>query len=505
MSNYNDFKNKNTQFTGTEGIKVPVGTTGQRGSITGQLRFNSTSGLAEYYNGSNFVNIEGTPIVSSISPTAINTATDSLPQNITITGVNFQSGATVTFRDSGGTDVNSPTVTFNSGTSLTAAVPNTVSVAQQPLDVIVTNPTGLIASLTDALQLDAAPTFTTNAGNLGTIFDAQDANHFTIAATDPDGGTVTFAETGATNLSGAGLAISSAGVISGNPNDVSSDTTVSFDIAATDNESNVTTRSFNIIVKQALDGSTSAKAAFSAQDLVNAGVSSGSGKYVNIDGTTVQMEYDSTDKFGNGVSGWLKFDSSFRNSYGSNLSPSAYSTGPGNSASWQSNYQNWSIGNQSSHTSSTGIGHVRMKIPRLQYARIETLSGYNSGSQTADDSSVENNSFYDDNNGAKHISYAINRSPTDANTSGYPVSIYNTNLSNAYDTTNKSQGSTGNLIYPYPGGLFGTLGTTNKTVNDFSTVSFSSFDSSGVMFMSSWSGDSGSEQIDYSNFTMWIH
>ena len=178
MSNYNDFKNKNTQFSGTEGIKVPIGTTGQRGSTTGQLRFNSTSGLAEYYNGSNFVNIEGTPIVSSISPTSINTSTDALPQNITITGVNFQSGATVTFRDSAGTDVNSPTVTFNSGTSLTAVVPNTVSIPQQPLDVIVTNPTGLIASLTDALQLDAAPTFTTNAGNLGTIFDAQDANNF---------------------------------------------------------------------------------------------------------------------------------------------------------------------------------------------------------------------------------------------------------------------------------------------------------------------------------------
>ncbi len=504
MSNYNDFKNKNTQFTGTEGIKVPIGTTGQRGSTTGQLRFNSTSGLAEYYNGSNFVNIEGTPIVSSISPTSINTSTDALPQNITITGVNFQSGATVTFRDSAGTDVNSPTVTFNSGTSLTAVVPNTVSIPQQPLDVIVTNPTGLIASLTDALQLDAAPTFTTNAGNLGTIFDAQDANHFTIAATDPDGGSVTFAETGATNLSGAGLAISSAGVISGNPNDVSSDTTVSFDIAATDNESNVTTRSFNIIVKQALDGSTTAKAAFSAQDLINAGVSSGSGKYVNIDGTIVQMEYDSTDRFGDGVSGWLKFDSSFRNSYGSNLSPAAYSTGPGNSASWQSNYQNWSIGNQSSHTGSTGIGHVRMKIPRLQYARVETLTGYNSGSQTADDSNVEGQPYDSDiTNG--HVQYAINRSPQTPNTSGYPISIYNTNLSNSYDTTNRSQGSTGNLIYPYPGGLFGTLGTTNKTVNDFNTVSFASFDSSGVMFMSSWSGDSGSEQIDYSNFTMWIH
>jgi len=25
------------------------------------------------------------------------------------------------------------------------------------------------------------------------------------------------------------------------------------------------------------------------------------------------------------------------------------------------------------------------------------------------------------------------------------------------------------------------------------------------MWFSSWSGDSGSEQIDYSSFTMWVH
>ena len=281
------------------------------------------------------------------------------------------------------------------------------------------------------------------------------------------------------------------------------DRTISFDLRATAN-TKTADRTFNIIIKQALDGSSTSKAANSAQDLVNAGVPTGSGYYVNIDGTYVQMYFDASVKFSSGIAGWLKFDSSFRNSYGSNLSPAAHSSGPGNAASWQSNYQNWSIGNHSSHTSSTGIGHVRMKIPRLQYARIETLTAYNSGSQTADDSNVEGQPYDSDiSNG--HVQYAINRSPQQANTSGYPISIYNTNLSNSYDLTNRSQGSTGNLIYPYPGGLFGTLGTTSKTVNDFNTVSFSSFDSSGVMFMSSWSGDSGSEQIDYSNFTMWIH
>ena len=39
---------------GTEGTKVASGTTAQRGSTTGQFRFNTTTGFAEYYNGSEF-------------------------------------------------------------------------------------------------------------------------------------------------------------------------------------------------------------------------------------------------------------------------------------------------------------------------------------------------------------------------------------------------------------------------------------------------------------------
>ena len=67
--------------------------------------------------------LEGTPVVTSISPNNIDSDSNPLPQNITITGNNFQSGATVTFIDSAGVAVNSTSVTFNSATSLTAAVP----------------------------------------------------------------------------------------------------------------------------------------------------------------------------------------------------------------------------------------------------------------------------------------------------------------------------------------------------------------------------------------------
>ena len=36
---------------GTTGVKLPVGTTDQRVNTLGSLRFNSTQGFAEYYNG----------------------------------------------------------------------------------------------------------------------------------------------------------------------------------------------------------------------------------------------------------------------------------------------------------------------------------------------------------------------------------------------------------------------------------------------------------------------
>ena len=92
-------------------------------------------------------------------------------------------------------------------------------------------------------NINASPTWSTASGNLGTISDYADATHFTLSATDPEGGSVSYTES-TSNLSGAGLALnSSTGAITGNPTDVSSDTTVSFDVNASDG-TNTTARSF---------------------------------------------------------------------------------------------------------------------------------------------------------------------------------------------------------------------------------------------------------------------
>ena len=58
----------NISDTGTEGTKVASGTTAQRGSTAGQIRFNTTTGLAEYYTGSEFKSIDTPPTVTAVSP-----------------------------------------------------------------------------------------------------------------------------------------------------------------------------------------------------------------------------------------------------------------------------------------------------------------------------------------------------------------------------------------------------------------------------------------------------
>ena len=61
-----DVSFENISDTGTEGTKVASGTTAQRGSTTGQIRFNSTTGLAEYYTGTSFKPIDSPPTVTNM-------------------------------------------------------------------------------------------------------------------------------------------------------------------------------------------------------------------------------------------------------------------------------------------------------------------------------------------------------------------------------------------------------------------------------------------------------
>ena len=217
--------------SGTGGIKLPVGNTGARVNTTGMLRFNSQLALPEYYNGTEYVVIDSPPTISSVSPTEV--ASDAGGnETFTINGSRFTSGAIVKFVSNTGTEITASTVTVVSPTQLTAVIAKSSFVnAQEPYDVKVVSAAGLQATLSDQINVDNAPAWTTAAGSLGTIEETATGNHFTVAATDAEGDTVSYSlQSG--SLGGLSLN-SSTGVISGDPTDVSADTTNSFTLRAT--------------------------------------------------------------------------------------------------------------------------------------------------------------------------------------------------------------------------------------------------------------------------------
>jgi hypothetical protein len=239
-----DVSFENITDTGTEGTRVATGTNAQRGSTAGQLRFNTETGLAEYYTGTAFKSIDAPPTISSISPT---TETDA-NANITITGSNFGSGATVKFVGNDGTEYTSPSVTVNSSTEVVATTPSTaLTVANEPYNVVVSNTSGLSATLADALDAGGSPTWNTASGQVGGSIWENDSVSVSLSATDPDGQTITYSET-TSNLSPKGLTLGSNGIITGTASSVSSDTTVSFTARASDGTNN-TDRNFNLIIK----------------------------------------------------------------------------------------------------------------------------------------------------------------------------------------------------------------------------------------------------------------
>ena len=213
----------------------------------GMMRFNTTINLMEYYDGTIWKAIDSPPTITTISPTTYNGASGT---TITINGSNFQSGVVAAFVAQGGATVNAAVTTQVSSSQLTATTPQVYTVANGPLGVKVTNPSGLNVTLAAALSTGGAPNFSTAAGSLGTIYDStRTGNSFTVAATDPDsGGTVTLSlisgnvPTGMTWTAGTG-------VINGTPSAVGTDTTSSFTIRATDNAGNTTDRTFSITVK----------------------------------------------------------------------------------------------------------------------------------------------------------------------------------------------------------------------------------------------------------------
>ena len=241
-----DVSFENISDTGTEGTKVATGTTAQRGSTTGQIRFNSTTGLAEYYDGSSFKAIDSPPTVSSVN--ANNFESSALPTNIVISGSGFSSSVTVAFVGNDGTQISAGTTTRDSATQITAQIPNTVTSTNEPYDVKVTNSSSNLSNvLVDAFNIDAAPVFGVASGSLGTMLSGgSGSNLTTVTATDDEGDSISFSVTSGSIP--AGLTFNSNGTFSGTASNVSSNTTSTFTVTATDG-TNTSTRQYTATIE----------------------------------------------------------------------------------------------------------------------------------------------------------------------------------------------------------------------------------------------------------------
>ena len=233
---------------GTAGTKVASGTTAQRGSTTGQWRYNSTTGFFEGRGASTFSSLEPTSTITSADISEVD-STAGGNQTVVVTGTNFTSGGVISFVGSSAS-FNASSTTFNSVTQVTAVAPKSSFLnAQEPYKIKFTASSGTAGtSASGLINVDSAPTFGVASGTLGTLGNSNRASSglTTVTGTDAEGDSITFAKT-----SGAiptGLTLNSNGTWSGTANVESSNTTYNFTITATAG-GKTSNRAYSIIVQ----------------------------------------------------------------------------------------------------------------------------------------------------------------------------------------------------------------------------------------------------------------
>lgn len=236
----------NISDTGTEGTKIATGTSAQRGSTTGQVRYNTTTSKFEFRNSSDFFDIQVAPGITSLD--VYDVATDAGGnQTFVITGTNFVAGDLVSFIANDATSFNASSTTVDSSTQITAVVARSnFANNKEPYTVKVTGGNGLSGFLNNAINVDNNPVWTTASGSLGTFADNGNGSiSIQLEATDSDGDSIVYSK-----LSGdfpGGVTMSSSGLISGTTEDLGADTTYSFTIRATAN-TKTADRAFTITV-----------------------------------------------------------------------------------------------------------------------------------------------------------------------------------------------------------------------------------------------------------------
>jgi hypothetical protein len=216
-------------FGGNIAFTLPTST-----GSTGQALITNGSGVLSFATIA-----ETKPTVANVSQTiAPATAT-----TINITGTNFVSIPQVDFvNGSTGAITQANTVSFTSATALSV----NVTLALGNYYVRIENPNGLAGrSTNNIITASTAPSFTTNAGSLGTFAGNFSGTLATIAGSSDS--SITFSEV-TSNLSGANVTLSSAGALTTTDFGGSSTTatTYNFTVRITDAEGQTVDRAFSL-------------------------------------------------------------------------------------------------------------------------------------------------------------------------------------------------------------------------------------------------------------------
>ena len=234
-----------TLITGKDALSLADLTTADQ-----LLIYDASAGVLKKITKGNLVASQ--PTISSVSPTNALTGDGTGNYTFVISGTSYENVSAVKFIGNDGTEYTASSTTENSATQLTAVVAkSTLPIANEPYDIKVTNNNGLTVTNADAFNIDAQPVYSTAAGSLGTITNANRSGvSFTVVAADPEsGGDVVYTLESGSLPAGLSLSsTSSGGVISGNATAVGSNTTSSFTIRAKDAASNVTDRAFSITI-----------------------------------------------------------------------------------------------------------------------------------------------------------------------------------------------------------------------------------------------------------------
>ena len=231
--------NKISPRTGTT---FTIGDSGDTITTAGNISANAVAATSLTVGGQSVAALQN-PTISSISPSTITNAQTS----VTITGTNFVSIPVVEAQSSTGIIVPADSVTFNNSTSLTC---NFTLTTDGTYYIRIENNDGLaVRSSTALLTVSDAPTWTTAAGDLGTIAGDFSGTVATVVATSDSA--VTYSETTnvLTNAAQANCSLnSSTGVITTTDFGGASTTatTYNFTLRATDAEGQTADRNFSL-------------------------------------------------------------------------------------------------------------------------------------------------------------------------------------------------------------------------------------------------------------------